>query len=99
MSKVKSPSEKKRLSLKKDRRNVYGECPASSRKNIRGGKQRGHMEVRRAVNEQLRTLSGVSDESVADAMEVTARDRILLLSRSSFQKIPGPAGRSAGTQT
>ena len=88
MSKVKSPAEKKRLSLKNDRRNVYGECPASSRKNIRRGKQRGHMEMRRAVNEKLRTLSGVSDESVADEVEVSSRDRILLLSRSSFRKLP-----------
>jgi hypothetical protein len=57
MSKVKSPSEKKSISLVKDRRNVYGECPTSSRKNIRGGKQRGHLEVRRASNEELRALN------------------------------------------
>ena len=37
MRKVKSPTEKKRLSLLRDRRNVYGECPTSSRKNIRRG--------------------------------------------------------------
>jgi hypothetical protein len=34
MSKIKSSPDKKRISLKKDRRNVYGENPASSRKNI-----------------------------------------------------------------
>jgi hypothetical protein len=53
MSKVKSPTEKKRLSLQKDRRKVYGECPTSSRKNIRLNKQRGHMEVRRAASKEL----------------------------------------------
>jgi hypothetical protein len=88
MSKFKSPAEKKRLSLQKDRRNVYGECPTSSRKNIRRGKQRGHMEVRRAANEELRSLAGVGDESVADAVEASARARMLLLSRSSFKKRP-----------
>ncbi|OLE10725.1 MAG: hypothetical protein AUG89_11405 [Acidobacteria bacterium 13_1_20CM_4_56_7] len=88
MSKVKSQAEKKRLSLQKERRNVYGECPTSSRKNIRRGKQRGHMEVRRAANEELRSLAGVSDESVAEGVEASARDRMLLLSRSSFKKRP-----------
>jgi hypothetical protein len=57
-SKVKSPSEKKRISLVKDRRNVYGECPTSSRKNIRLGKQRGHMEVRRAAATSRRARDG-----------------------------------------
>jgi hypothetical protein len=37
MIKVKSPTEKKRLSLLTDRRNVYGECPTSSRRNISRG--------------------------------------------------------------
>jgi hypothetical protein len=30
----KTPQEKKRLSLQKDRRNVYGEAPHASRKNV-----------------------------------------------------------------
>ena len=72
MSKVKSPTEKKRISLGKDRRNVYGECPTSSRKNIRRGKQRSHMEVRRAANEELRALKGASVEADADAIESRA---------------------------
>ena len=46
----------------KHRRNVYGECPTSSRKNISRGKQRGHMEVRRAASEELRSLKGASTE-------------------------------------
>lgn len=88
MSKVKSPSEKKCISLVKDRRNVYGECPTSSRKNIRRGKQRSHMEVRRAANEQLRALKGEPVEADADAIESRAKDRILALARASFKKIP-----------
>jgi hypothetical protein len=88
MSKVKTPREKKRNSLLKDRRNVYGECPSSTRKNISRGKQRGHMEVRRAANEELRSLKGTSAEVDADATEAQTKDRILALSRSSFKKVP-----------
>jgi len=88
MSKVKSPSEKKRISLVKDRRNVYGECPTSSRKNIRRGKQRGHMEVRRSANQELRGLKGSSVEADADEIESRTKERILVLARSSFKKIP-----------
>src|ERR1700733_477818 len=88
MSEVKSPSEKKRISLVKDRRNVYGECPASSRKNIKHGKQRGLMEGRRPAKEGLRTLKGASLEADADVIESRAKDRILALARSSFKKVP-----------
>ncbi len=86
MSKVKSPTEKKRLSMLRDRRNVYGECPASSRKNIRRGKQRGHMELRRAANEELRILKGVPAD--ADDIESRTKDRSNALARSSFKKVP-----------
>jgi hypothetical protein len=88
MSKIKSPSEKKRISLMKDRRNVYGECPTSSRKNISRGKQRGHMEVRRAANEELRALRGKPVEPEVDEIESLAKDRILALARASFKKVP-----------
>jgi hypothetical protein len=94
MSKAKSPPEKKRLSLQKDRRNVYGECPTSSRKNIRLNKQRGHMEVRRAANEELRALKGVTVEADAEEIESRAKGRILALARSSFKKFPdAPLGK------
>jgi len=88
MSRLKTPTEKKTISLAKDRRNVYGESPTSSRKNINRGKQRGHMEVRRAANEELRSLKGASAEVDADATEAHTKDRILALSRSSFKKVP-----------
>ena len=88
MSKIKAPTEKKRLSLVKDRRNVYGECPTSSRKNISRCKQRGHMEVRRAANEELRSLKGASTEVDVDAIEADTKDRVLALSRSAFKKVP-----------
>jgi hypothetical protein len=89
MSKIKSSPDKKRISLKKDRRNVYGENPASSRKNIREGKQRSHRELRRAAGESLRQVIGTGEESDAgDQAESQAKDRILLLARSSFKKVP-----------
>jgi|SRR5262249_26129397 len=88
MSKVKSPTEKKRLSLLRDRRNVYGECPTSSRKNISLGKQRGRKELRRAANESLRALKGVLPEADVDEIESRTKDRILTLSRGSFKKRP-----------
>jgi len=56
LSKVKSPKEKKKLSLARDRSNMYGENPKASRKGIRRGKQRRHMQERRAVGHVLRHL-------------------------------------------
>src|ERR1700712_77726 len=88
MSKLKAPAEKKHISLMKDRRNIYGECPTSSRKNISRSKQRGHMEIRRAANEELRLLKGASTEVDADETENHAKNRILVLSRSAFKKVP-----------
>jgi len=88
MSKVKSPTDKKRISLVKDRRNVYGECPTSSRKNIRLGKQRSHMELRRAANEELRSLKGATAELEGEDAEARTKDRVLALARSSFKKVP-----------
>ena len=88
MSKLKTPTEKISISLARDRRNVYGESPTSSRKNISRGKQRGHKEVRRAANEELRSLKGSIAEADADATEAQTKDRILTISRSAFKKVP-----------
>src|ERR1700730_16687393 len=89
MSKIKSPPEKKAISLKRDRRNTYGENPASSRKNVRQGKQRSHRELRRAADEVLRQVIGTAEGSSAgDLAECEAKDRVLLLGRSAFKKIP-----------
>jgi hypothetical protein len=94
MSKVKSPTEKKRLSLMKDRRNAYGEYPTSSRDSPSRGKQRGRMELRRAANEGLSALKGVVLEADVDEIESNTKDRILALSRSSFKKVPdAPLGK------
>jgi hypothetical protein len=62
MSKIKNPTEKKQLGLKRDRRDTYGENSKSSRKSIASGKQRRHMDERRGAAELLHGLHGVVDE-------------------------------------
>jgi hypothetical protein len=57
MGRVKTPTEKKRISLVKDRRNVYGECSTSSRKNISRG---GHDVVPESVGSEVRAMEEVS---------------------------------------
>jgi hypothetical protein len=88
MSKVKSPKQKKEISLQRDRRNVYGESKSASRKGIRRGKQRSHMEQRRAVNEELRSLRVGSTEADGDVAEARLKDRAVVLKRASFKKRP-----------
>jgi hypothetical protein len=66
----KTPQEKKRLSLKRDRRNVNGENDKSSRKNIPRSKALAQREVRRRAAEIERSWSRL-DESDADTLELT----------------------------
>src|SRR5437764_1378363 len=87
MSKVKLPREMKRLSLERDRRNIYGESPSSSRKNIARGKQRSHMEQRRAAAETLRQLQGKSEHLNTDETESQLRTRLIDLQRHAFRKV------------
>jgi hypothetical protein len=88
MSKVKSPQEKKHLSLDRDRRNLYGECPSSSRKSIRRGKQRSHKELRWAASQELVHLRGSAEELSGDEVEARTKSKILAATRSSFKKKP-----------
>jgi hypothetical protein len=88
MSKVKSPQEKKELSLRKDRRNLYGECPTSSRKNISRGKKRSHRELRRAASQVLLSLKGDTAQLEVDDAESQAKSKIISLKRSAFRKRP-----------
>jgi hypothetical protein len=86
MSPVKNPEEKKRLSLELDRRNTYGENSKSSRKNIRRGKQRRHMDERRTVGEVLGRLKGSVQEDEATEAELRAKMRITDSRRRGFRK-------------
>ena len=73
-----TPQEKKSLSLKKDRRNTYGENSKSSRKNIPLSKANSLRQVRRVANQLTENLECM-DETTADLIEST-------LSKSSLQK-------------
>jgi hypothetical protein len=88
MSTVKNPGEKKRLSLKLDRRNRYGENSKASRKNIPRGKQRSNMNERRGVGQLLRGLSGdVNEDQAADA-ELRTNIHVVSSRRKGFKKQP-----------
>ncbi|SMC19790.1 hypothetical protein SAMN02745857_00796 [Andreprevotia lacus DSM 23236] len=81
-----TPPEKKRLSLAKDRRNAYGECPTSSRRNIRRNKQFSRRAARHGADAMLRTAT-LDEESAANA-EVRARGSAELKRRQGFRKSP-----------
>jgi hypothetical protein len=63
--KARTPQEKKQLSLKKDRRNVYGENAKASRKNIPKRKAQTHQEVRRKAKQGLEN-SLLQDEATGE---------------------------------
>lgn len=88
MSKVKSAREKKALSLKRDRRNVYGENPQANRKGIRRGKQRSHMEERRSVREILSHLRERADESDAIEADILTKTAVVRSKHKGFKKMP-----------
>ncbi|MEU6674176.1 hypothetical protein [Streptomyces sp. NPDC046925] len=60
-----SPQEKKRLSYRRDRRNVYGENDKSSRKSIRRNKRATKSANRRL--ERLALAQGACLRGIADA--------------------------------
>jgi len=88
VSTVKSPEEKKQLSLERDRRNRYGENSKSSRKSIQRGKQRQHMDERRAVGEVLGRLKGNIREDEATAAELLVKIKIADSRGRGFKKRP-----------
>jgi hypothetical protein len=88
VSKIKSPKEKKRLSLVRDRRNTYGENPEASRKGIRRRKQWSHMEEQRAVGHVLRQLKVKPDENGAVEADVLSKALTLQKQKKAFKKRP-----------
>jgi hypothetical protein len=94
VSKVKSPKEKKRLSLERDCRNVYGENPAASRKGIAKGKQRQHQNERRSAAQALTQLKGSPDEDFAKDVELEAKVAAAMSRKYGFRKTPDlPLGK------
>jgi len=88
VSTVKNPKDKKRLSLEKDCRNVYGENPAASRKGIAKGKQRQHQNERRSAAQELATLRAKSDDELAADAELKAKVAITVSRMHGFKKKP-----------
>jgi len=88
VSKTKTPTEKKRLSLTRDRRNTFGENSKSSRKNIARAKQRRHMDERRAVASVLNNLKGQVDDDVASEAELEVKVTIADSRNRGFRKSP-----------
>jgi hypothetical protein len=88
VSKVKSPKEKKALSLKRDRRNIYGENPQASRKGIRRSKQRSHMEERRSVGKILSHFRERAEESDAMEADVLTKTALVRSKYKAFKKTP-----------
>jgi hypothetical protein len=88
VSKVKSAKEKKALSLKKDRRNMYGENTKSSRRGIRLGKQRSHMNERRTAAEILRRVKGSEEQTDSAGADALTKTALLSSKRKAFKKSP-----------
>jgi len=88
MSKVKNPQDKKELSLDRERRNTYGENEKSSRRNIRRGKQRSHMDERRRSAEALRQIKAIVTDDEATDAELLAKCRIADSRNRGFKKTP-----------
>jgi hypothetical protein len=86
VSKVKSPEQKKQLSLDRDRRNSHRENSKSSRKNIARGKQRTHMDKRRSVTQLLGGLKGKVQEDIASEVELQVKVSIADSKNRGFKK-------------
>lgn len=86
MSKIKSPQEKKTLSLKRDTRNTFGENSKASRKNIPRSRQRGHQRERHAVSSILGRVREKVDENDAIQADASARVAIIMSERVAFRK-------------
>lgn len=75
MRQKKSPQEKKRLSLEKDRRNSYGENDKASRKNIPRAKARVNRANRRLDSTALTEALGSVDETAEGQVEDKVKGR------------------------
>ena len=78
--KDRSPQEKKALSLKKDRRNTYGESPHGARKSIPKTKALAQRATRHGVKQDLHVLDRLP-ETVAETLESSAAKDVRRLGR------------------
>jgi ribosomal protein S19E (S16A) len=85
---TKTPQEKKRLSLKKDRRNTYGENDKSSRKNIPRSKAISHRKVRRKVNEELEQALLMEEVQAEVLMSELSQLSVEKTAKKTWRKTP-----------
>jgi hypothetical protein len=88
MSVVKDQTEKKRLSLKLDRRNSYGNNDKASRKMIPRAKQIQHQNERRSAAQVLQSIRGNATEDELVAAELLAKVKSTVSRRKGFKKKP-----------
>ena|SRR5687768_543991 len=87
---IRSPQEKKKLSYARDRRNVYGESPHASRRNIPLQKARRNRANRRLANQGLAGHALLLAEVAFDDVE----SRIYRKSLKGWKKYPdSPLGK------
>ena len=91
---VRTPQEKKSLSLSRDRRNVYGANDKTSRKIVPRRKQVGQMDLRRTIAQRLRARRPV-DAHAAEVMDAEVRDVQAQKSAKRFKKAPDSPLRDA----
>jgi len=84
MTKQKTPQEKKALSYKKDRRNVYGASDKASRKSIPIRKSKQNRAYRKKANQ---ILSKVENESETEEIELLENE-IKTLNKGDWAKTP-----------
>ena len=70
---ARTPQEKKKLSLQKDRRNVYGESPHGSRKSIPRNKKFRNRANRHEQDSKLPATPARIEDEEADAIESSMR--------------------------
>jgi hypothetical protein len=88
MSTAKTPQEKKKLSLERDRRNTYGENAKSSRKNIPLSKRLSQKAVRHTAKVPLEATIGLPDEDEVVTAESKLRSDLTKKRRRAFKKRP-----------
>src|SRR5262245_1699938 len=69
------PQQKKELSYKRDRRNVYGEAPHAARKNVPLRKAIRNRANRHVANQSLAYQGPTPDDDLADELESQMKHR------------------------
>jgi len=88
MSTIKTPQQKKELSLERDRRNTYGENAKASRNSIPKSKQRSRQSERRSAKVPLQAVRGAVTEEIAENSGIESRLDAIEKRRRAFKKRP-----------